>query len=185
MSLSPNQELELQVLSGASERRNQPKLLILIAVVGILIAGFYTFSGFGAAKDAKRKAQRQATRSVQLDGLIDRYNALGQSGGDGGLDERFPVNSRIRSTLETSADFYGLETPSVAQRPERAGLDYPLRRQIVTASLSNVQLEPTLKWINNATKNIDGLYVAGVEFSPTPSGWQVEVRYARWEVVPQ
>lgn len=185
MSLTPNQELELQALSGSAERRNQPKLLIGVAVVGILIAGFYAFSGFNAAASAKGKAERKADIAVQLDGLISRYNEVNQGGGEGALNERFPVNDRIRSTLETSADFHGLEAPSVSQRPERVGLDYPLRRQIVTANLSDVPLEPTMQWINSATKNIDGLHVAGVEFSPTPAGWQVEVRYARWEVVPE
>ncbi len=185
MSLNPNQELELQALSGSAERRNQPKLLIGVAALGILIAGFYAFSGFNAAASAKRKAVNKANTAAQLDGLIARYNELNQGGSESALNERFPVNDRIRSTLETSADFYGIETSSVSQRTERVGLDYPLRKQNVTANLIDVQLEPTMKWINSAMKNIDGLYVAGVEFSPTPSGWQVEVRYARWEVVPE
>lgn len=184
MNLTPTQELELQALSGAAQRRNQPKMLIFLAFVLILISAFYAFSGFSAASSAKVRAQRQVDTDNQLDPRIERYNELTQGGAEGGLDERFPVNSRIRSTLETSADVFGLDSPTVAQRPERAGLDYPLQRQIITANLSDAPLEPTLKWINSATRNIDGLYVAGVEFSPTKSGWQVEVRYARWEVVP-
>ena len=185
MSLNPTQELELQALSGAAERRNQPRLLILLAVILILIAGFYTFSGYGSAATARERAQRQAVNAVQIDAQLDRYNALTQGGAESGLVTRFPVNDRIRSTLESSADIFGLEIPVVTQRRERAGLDYPLQRQIITAQLSDAPLEPTLKWINSATKNIDGLYIAGVEFSPSPAGWQIEVRYARWEVVPK
>ena len=184
MSLTPTQELELQALSGAAQRRNQPMLLIFLAFVLILVSAFYAFSGYGAANSARIRAQRKADTAAQLVGKIEKYNNLTQGGAEGGLDERFPVNSRIRSTLESSADLFGLDTPTVAQRPERAGLDYPLQRQIITANLSDAPLESTLKWINSATRNIDGLYVAGVEFSPMPSGWQVEVRYARWEVVP-
>jgi hypothetical protein len=184
VSLTPTQELELQALSGAAQRRNQPRLLIFLAFVLILISAFYAFSGYSAVSSSRIKAQRQADTDSQLDAKIERYNNLTQGGAEGGLDERFPVNSRIRSTLESSADLFGLDTPTVAQRPERAGLDYPLLRQIITANISDAPLEPTLQWINSATRNIDGLYVAGVEFSPTGSGWQVEVRFARWEVVP-
>lgn len=185
MSLNPTQELELQALSGAAQRRNQPKFLLFIAVILILFAAFYAFSGYGSAQNARSLAQRKAGIESQLDSKIDRYNELNQGGDEGGLDQRFPVNDHIRSTLETTADIAGLEKPAVTMRPERAGLDYPLRRQVVTAQLSNAPLEPTLNWINSATKNLDGLYVAGVEFSPTDAGWQIEVRFARWEVVPQ
>lgn len=183
MNLTPNQELELQALSGATERRNQPRFIMFVAFVLILVAAFYAFSGFSAAGHSREGAQRKATTAVQLDAKIDQYNALNQSGPEGGLGARFPVNSRIRSTLETSADLFGLEAPTLSQRPERAGLDYPLQRQIITAQLSDAPLEATLKWINSATKNIDGLFVAGIELNPMPSGWLVEVRFARWEVV--
>lgn len=185
MSLTTTQELELQAISGAAQRRNQPRFLLFLAVILLLVSVFYAYSGLNASKKAHQFAARKAAVAVQIDGKIAQYNTLNQGGPEGGLETRFPVNSRIRSTLESSAEIFGLETPTVTQRPERAGLDYPLRRQIVTAQLSDAPLEPTLKWINSATKNIDGLYVAGVEFSPTPRGWQIEVRFARWEVVPK
>ena len=184
MSLTPTQELELQALSGASQRRNQPKVLTMLGVLLILIAGFFAFSSFGASTDAKKKAQRRSTSAIEIEGLIDRYNTLTQGGSEGGgLGQRFPVNTRIRSTLEASAENLGIDRPTITQRAERAGLDYPLQRQTLTTQISDAELKPTLKWINSATKNIDGLYVTGVEFSPTPGGWQIEVRYARWEVV--
>ncbi|MCB9838614.1 MAG: hypothetical protein H6813_04680 [Phycisphaeraceae bacterium] len=183
MSFTPTQELELQALSRAAERKNQPRLLTFLGVVLILIAGFYAFSGYSATQSAFDKARGKADISAKLDPRIARYNALLQSGGEAGLEERFPVNTRIRSTLETSADLLGLELPTPPQRTERMGLDYPLQRQIITANLTDAPLDATLKWINSATRSIDGLYVAGVEFSPTPAGWQVEVRFARWEVV--
>ena len=185
MKLTPNQELELQALSGAAQRRNQPRFLLTLGVGLILVAGFYAFSGFGAAKAAKAKAQRRAGIAAELDPLIAQYHTLSQGGDEGALSTRFPVNSRVRSTLETTADIAGLEEPSVTKREERQGLDYPLVRQVFTASLSDAPLEPTLKWINSATRNINDLYIAGIEFDPAPSGWTVEVRYARWEVVPQ
>ncbi|VAX39020.1 hypothetical protein MNBD_PLANCTO03-727, partial [hydrothermal vent metagenome] len=151
MKLTPNQELELQALSGAAQRRNQPRFLLALGVVLILVAGFYAFSGYGAAKTAMAKAQLRADTAGELDELIVRYNTLSQGGDEGALSTRFPVNSRVRSTLETTADIAGLEEPLVTKRDERQGLDYPLVRQVFTASLSDAPLEPTLKWINSAT----------------------------------
>jgi len=171
VSLSASQQLELAAISASAERRNQPRLLILLAGALIVIAAIYAFSGFGAARAAHDRARAQAVSAAQIDRLIERYTNLTESGAEGALVERFPVNNRVRSTLESSAEFYGLDTPTLSLRRDRVGLDYPLQRQIVTAQLSDAPLEPALKWINNALNTIDGLFISGVEISPTPRGW--------------
>lgn len=183
MRPSPTLDMELAALAAVSERRNRPRLAIVVSCLLLLAAAVYALTGSGAIASAKAAAQRAANQAVRVQAQVDEVErALAETAGNDAAS-RFPPDARLRSKLAEIATAVGLPGPVEPEaRVEQRGLDYPLQKQVVTVNLTDAPLEATLQFISRATDEIPGLYVDTVQFRPVPQGWFSLIRFARWEV---
>ena len=91
----------------------------------------------------------------------------------------------LLGVLGAAATSAGLsKTPAFTQTIEEGGDSAPARKT-VTARLLREPLPAPLAWFQRALSPTPELYVTQFNLKPTRQGWDMEVRFARWELKQQ
>lgn len=174
-------EIMLGAMASAAERRNKP--VALVAFGAALLAGAFAFYGWnaGQARSARAAFEREAQAAQKVGMIADRIVFERENAAVAGETDYYAPNPTLLSALASSATGAGLtKTPAFTQNTEDSG--GPIVRKTVTARISAEAVETTLAWVERALGEVDGLHVASFSLKSTrATGWEVEVRFARWE----
>jgi len=178
--------LEASYEAAAAERRNKPTRLVVIAVLLLLAALVYL--ALAAARRAEAAAnldgaERAMQRLVNINAEIEAYQ---DNDAQRALRRQFAPRMRsIRSTLGRIARDLGMEDPPQLGQitdERRLGLDSKLLLRTIDATLTEEDTDLALRWIQQATEEVDGLFVSGMTLNPGPDAWRVTVQLSRWEI---
>lgn len=182
MSLREHEPI-LAAMAGRAERANRPTAVVVFCTALLLAAVAFTAWASGRAAEAKREFRREAQTQAEVERLAGMI-----------------VEAREKKTRgEDESTVYAPETAllsKIGQAATRAQIDgiprlrtnteslasSPLVRQVVTGTVENNEMDRVLRWITNALDEVDGLYVTEYTMKPTRRGWEVTVRFARWEL---
>lgn len=186
-SLVEQARLELSVAAAAGERGNRPMHWVFLAGVLLVIAGAYALYNIVSWGGQQAALQNQASQTSRMLDAIDSYKRA--------VDQ---VNSRIfdpdpaaGAKLEMLMDEAGLSRVPVAVEDGFGGLARGAKQKQYRATLNDQDPEPVLKWIELALHRgtVSGLALSSLDMRPgkhMPSGivgWNVTVRFTRWERV--
>lgn len=181
MSPGVNSEFEIAALAAASERRNSPARVVVAAaalmVIGAAFAG-YSRNGAGVAARSVSRAQAEVQG---VESIVKTMGRLEEARNEDWATQ-YEANPFIRTTLSALAGRASLTPPPTWGDPRNEALqDSPLTRQVIEARLTGVSLEAFLNWITLAQREIDGLEIVALDFTPADQGWTIRCRFGRWE----
>lgn len=178
--------LEASYEAAAAERRNRPTRLVVIAAILLLAALIYlalAASRRAQAADNLRGAENAMQRLVDIRAEIEAYQ---DNDAQLALRQQFAPRMRsIRSTLGRIATELGMEEPPQLGQitdERRLGLDSKLLLRTIDVTLTEADTDLALLWIQQATQDVEGLFVSGVTLNPGPDAWRVTVKLSRWEI---
>lgn len=178
--------LEASYEAAAAERRNRPTRLVVIAAILLLAALVYlafAASRRAQAADNLRGAENAMQRLVDIRAEIEAYQ---DNDAQLALRQQFAPRMRsIRSTLGRIATELGMEEPPQLGQitdERRLGLDSKLLLRTIDVTLTEADTDLALLWIQQATQDVEGLFVSGVTLNPGPDAWRVTVKLSRWEI---
>lgn len=184
MSLREHEPMLAALASGA-ERRNRPTSMVALCAALLVGAGAYALWSARSARAAHAAFVREAAASAKVEALAAQVVAIEDSLKSGPGDMGPYTPRELLGSLASAATSAGLtDTPSFNPTSEETA-DSPLVRKVIIARLLGKPLAPTLAWIEKALTDIPGLYVTQFNLKPTRQGWEVEVRFARWETKQQ
>lgn len=189
--------LELMMAAAGAERRNRPRVLVVLAVLLIIGAGIYAATQFSARSAAVADLVRQRERVAVIDRLSAEIQVLRERESQQGVDP----DPRVAATLERLADEAGFKRtgPISDAESSRSGT---MRQKKYTARAANQDPVALLRWLQRAEAEVRGLEIArlsirptGVPTTPAPSsgagdnppgsgGYNVDIDFTRWEKEP-
>jgi len=178
--------LEASYEAAAAERRNRPTRLVVIAALLLLAALVYLALAASRRAEAAgnlRGAESAMQRLVNIRAEIEAYQ---DNDAQRALRQQFAPRMRsIRSTLDRIATELGMEEPPQLGQitdERRLGLDSKLLLRTIDVTLTEADTDLALQWIQQATQDVEGLFVSGVTLNPGPDAWRVTVKLSRWEI---
>jgi len=178
--------LEASYEAAAAERCNRPTRLVVIAALLLLAALVYlalAASRRAEAADNLEGAESAMQRLVNIRAEIEAYQ---DNDAQRALRQQFAPRMRsIRSTLGRIANELGMEEPPQLGQitdERRLGLDSKLLLRTIDVTLTEADTDLALQWIQQATRDVEGLFVSGVTLNPGPDAWRVTVKLSRWEI---
>lgn len=182
-AFSPREhEPMLGALARSAERANTPTGMILFCAALLLAAAVFLITQARDASDARAAFRAQEASSAKVRALkaeIERVRAE-QMVGTGSAQAYEP--RELLGAIDRAAQEARLKQPTNPRQTieDAAG---PLQRKVVNAGVRNEPAENVLDWINAAAKGTPGLHVAQINLRTSPNdGWDIEVRFARWEL---
>lgn len=178
-------EIQLRALAASGERRNRPRALP-IAACGLLAVGAL-FAGWSALEAGSARAELVAStnQATEVRKLLAQMDTIRRDPARRLDTQRYAPDQQILAKLAQSIpDRIGMNSkPAVTEaRTVPLAPDSKLVSRQVRAILQDVRLEQAMEWINAALREVQGLAVTNVEFTPTRDrGWVVTVDLARWE----
>lgn len=168
--------LELSVASAARERRNRPRLLILLGVLLVAAACIYAYTQWSARSAAIDALARARAREANVRRLGAEIAVLRAKESSRGLAPDPLVNAR----LETHASAVGFKiTGTVSDTPvsSTGGLSQH-KYSVRAASQDPLNL---FKFLERAQSE-PGLEISRLVIRPQNEGsWSADVDFTRWE----
>lgn len=166
-----------------AERRSQPRHLIALAAVLVLVAGGVTWSSSSSLAAARKSLKFQQTQAEDIAIAAAQLNQLRAASATEGSRENEAV-PQLRSRIAQAAADAGLKNPNIlpsSERPElrRPGLNSIQRK--FSYDLRDESLPALLKWIELATRDVPDLEVYSVKLLPEQQQWHLLVTFSRWE----
>lgn len=182
--LSDDARFELAMTAAARERRNRPRLLLVIAL-GLLGAAFLTaLAALFARSRAESELRSAQANTTVVEGWVREYRDL-QGRQDTNAD-LFSPEPLLMTRLEELA-----LTPEVGmqQAPQQPRTTQPntvgplVEYNYLYPSVRDPSLGSLLRWLAAAEREIPGLEIYNLNsLKPDPSGdWIMSVTFRRWE----
>lgn len=183
---SRDREPMLAALAGSAERANRPTAVVVFCAAVLLVAMIFAVLSRGKAAQA-RTAYEHAASQLQTASSVaaeikriteERKNTTNAPG-------VFDPEPRLLSIVSGALTAAGLQTtefrfdpPSKEEVPNS-----PLVRQVLTCrTLVPMEVEPVLDWVQRSLNAAPGLHVIHLSMKPTRQGWDITVKFARWEL---
>lgn len=184
-ALSDDRRLELASLAARAERANQPRHVVLLALVVLGVALlFLAFAWQGYASATTRLAQQQRLTGDVRDSA-SRYRALvAVADTDGGIKGQVSSDT-ILSTIQGVGERAGLKNriglPTSTRRSPRTNSAANSEQVKWTYTIKDPSLSALLHFAQMAGGEVPGLEVYSVRLRPEAQGWELTVVFSRWE----
>ncbi len=185
MSNPRDREPMLAALAGAAERANRPTAVVLFCAILLLGATIFALWSGRQASAAERtyvSAATQLSRARAAADEIKRINAARQSGAT--QTSVFDPEPRLLSSISNALPADKIQSTDLRFEQNKEEVPgSPLVRQVVTCrSLRKLELDPVLEWTGRALEAVPGLHIIHFSLKPTREGWEITVKFARWEL---
>ncbi len=181
MSLREHEPM-LAALAGAAERKNRPTAVVAFAAALLVGATAYSLWNMKQARAARRAYEREGQVSLKVSALAEEVRSAVESAKTHSADTDPYAPKELLSALSSAATSAGVTKPPSFVPTTDESPDSPLVKKIVVARLLGEPMSAVLAWIEKALAETPGLHVTQFNLKPTRSGWDTEVRFARWEI---
>jgi len=189
MSSLGDARFTLAAAAAQSERRARPRALPLAAALAFVVCAIWLSSqlaALGAAKSSLQRAERDANTVERLGSEIERLRAAAAANPD--TQAFAPVRA---SALAALAEQAGLgENIIPTDRTSEVG---GMTQRLITFNFESKPLDQLMTFMQSITDRYPGTHVYSVELSigrganlrrantPDPTGWNLDVTFARLE----
>jgi hypothetical protein len=185
MTSPRDREPMLAALAGAAERANRPTAVVVFCAALLLLAtifALWTGRQASAAERAYVSAAGQLARAKAAADDIKRITAERAAGA--GQTSVFDPEPRLLSSISNALPADKIQSTEIRFEPNKEEIPgSPLVRQVVTCrSLQKLEIEPVFEWIAAALNAVPGLHITHFSMKPSREGWEITVKFARWEL---
>lgn len=182
MSLREHEPM-LAAMASKAERANRPTAVVVFCTLLLVGAVGFTIWSSGRASEARAAFRREAQAQAEVERLTTQIEEARErkSRGENEL-EGYSPETALLSKIGQAASRALIEPIPRLRTNTESMTSSPLVRQVVTATVDDHEMEKVLAWITNALNEVDGLYVTEYSMKPTRKGWEVTVKFARWEL---
>lgn len=179
--------IALSEAAAGAERRNRPRIFLVLGVAAIAAAVIYAATGVSARAGAGSELSMEQELTAQVKEAVESLLALRADESVQITSERYAPNLLVTAKLEQAAAASGLTGVNISDNEDPRSAPPGMQRKRYTVNLTNVDAEPLLRWMTKALSEIQGLEVASIQISPgtgTPEGkprWTGQVVFTRWE----
>jgi len=165
--------------AAASARRNKPRWMLVVAVVGLLVCGGWMMLKMGGVSSADKRLRDQESQLAVVREISANLAAVRKSASDPARQRAGEPLSNILQRIDRAGERNGLDVPIARESAdESAGT---ITRQYIYA-ISDDSLEALLGWIKEATETVPGLEVSRISLNPQGDrAWQLDVTFVRYE----
>ncbi len=185
MTTSHDREPMLAALAGAAERANRPTTVVAFCAILLVVAAGFMFWSSGRASAAEKAytiEARQLARAEAVAAEIRRINAEREAGANEG--SVFDPEPRLLSSISGALPADRLQSTELRfEQTKEEAPNSPLVRQVVTCrSVRKLEIEPVFDWMTRALEAVPGLHIIHFSMKPARDGWEITVKFARWEL---
>jgi hypothetical protein len=170
-------KFELATAAAGAERANKPKTLIVIAGALLAVAVIATGMALSSRLAAQRKLDTERGRATEMVTLAAKLKQLNEASAGGKRTGRITL---LPTTLNQAARAAGIKTdPVMRNMPDSRNGD--VVRKKMEYDVRDESLEAILRWIDSATKQVQGLEVFSFNVKPESQVWHAKVTFSWWE----
>lgn len=175
-ALTDDDRFDLQFAASATERRNQPRALVLIAGVVLTTTLLAVVLGNGALSKAESSIRRESAREAELKRLITQL----ESDDESTQTLVYPPDPRAKLKIKEATQNAGIANvtsePTSTPRPLPDGIehiDYAYR------GLASHSIESLFLAVKASLGAVEGLHVKEIKLTPSDKGWTMDITYTR------
>lgn len=170
---------ELATAAATAARANRPTMLIVVAAALLAVAMIAAAVSLTGRLAAERRLVSERGRAQELVNLAARLKQLDEAAAASG-GKRAGRISGLPTTLNQLARTAGLRSdPSLKNLPPYRTGD--VVRNKIEYEVRDESLEAVLRWIDQATRQVQGLEVFSLNVKPEGQNWHVKVTFSWWE----
>lgn len=180
-----DREPMLAALAGSAERANRPTAVVVFCAVVLLVAVVFALLSRAKAAEARsaydhEAGQLETARSVAAE--IERINEERKNTTN--APGVFDPEPRLLSLVSGPLGAAGIQSTEIRFDPNKEEIPgSPLVRQVLTCrTLVPMEAEPVFDWVQRALNAVPGLHIIHFSMKPTGQGWEMTVKFARWEL---
>jgi len=178
--MSPDDRFELAARAQSQQRLNDPKHLIVLGALFLLVSIVVLVVAWRVRSSAERTNNRRGNELAQIQSLTAEIDTLRAAQASDPDQDRFePINdllSRLQRFASQSKLEHELGIPKQQSRPEGN-----TRLRTYQYTLRDPSLAHELDWITLSTQQIPGLNVTDLTIKPAKQDWTITVTLSRYE----
>jgi hypothetical protein len=173
---------ELAALAARTRRANEPRSLVVLAGVGVLVSavvlGLSVLSYVGAALEARAERERAGAIATR----VAHLRALGERASTDAADAGESI-TRFRSRIDRAGVEAGLRDPLRVPAEAIPDIDRTkgTRQVQLTFDIRDPSMEALVQFMQRAVAEVPGLEVQSIQIKPEAQVWYLQVKFARWE----
>lgn len=176
----------LAMAAGAAERRNRPRMMIVLGAVVLVVGAGVLGTGLaqvgsadGALSASRSQLRRMKTMEREIVALTERAEETG-------ADDAFRRIGDLETRIQGLAELRGMSEPEFLDRREAdRNLQPGMQRVELRYRAQDLEFGRVIGWLVDATLDpntrIPGLEVKALRLNPRENVWAVEVTFSRWE----
>lgn len=180
-ALTDDDRFDLQYAASASERRNQPRVLVLGAAVLLALSLLSVLFGRGALNSAQANIAREQAREFEITRLIAQLEASDEQS----HTQIYEHDDRAKLDIQRATESAGLTNVTKEPRFELdARGDGVQRIKYIydsTNSLRAPLIETLLRAVQASLDAVPGLEVMSIKLTPSKKEWSMNITYTRME----
>lgn len=172
----------LGALARSAERANTPTAMVAFCAALLLGSGLFAAWQHRDANHARAELRQQVVAAAKVRTLADQIKMVrAEQALGGGAAAAYEPKELLGAISRAAEGAKIVPPPSVREtREETTG---PLTRKIVTANVRGHAMDHVLDWIRASVNDVPGLHVVQMTARTSPTdGWDIEIRFARWEL---
>lgn len=175
--------------AARTERQNQPRHLIILALVMLVIAAATLLNAMNASAAADRSLAFQKTKASRVASKLGELEALRQRQSSAESSTKLnESSSQIMAKITGAGATVGIKEPV---RPPSITTpkanDQGSRQLKLPFTVSDESLPTLLAWVDRCLAEVSGLEVYSISVAPeppqNPTRWKLSVTFSRWEKV--
>jgi len=181
--LSDQDRLAMMRQAGAAERRNSPRMLVVLAVIVLLVAGVYAGLGWMGRQSSLRSLRSAQFSQDRVQAQLDELRRLrSPEASQGGVQVWDRLVSPV-ALLERAAQNAEFPDPNYDSERSESDTGETHRRIFRFKEIRGVSAVDVLRWANAVERDIDGMRVYSMDFRAPANkrGWDVTVQFSRLE----
>ena len=183
IGISDQDRLMMQRRASAAERRNSPRILIVLAMIVLLAAGVYALLGYTQRAGALRTLSSAQFTQRNVQSQLATYRSLQdpQESGDGPVI--YDRLSSPLSLLQQAARNAEIEPPVFDSERSETATGSAHRRVFVFKEFTVAEASDPIRWAAAVEQDIEGMRVHSLAMRPKPdkTGWNVTLSFSRLE----
>ena len=179
--LTDDDRFDLQYAASASERRNQPRALVLGAAALLALALLSVLFGQGALSNAKENIARERARQTEITQLIAQL----ESSDEQSHTQIYEHDDRAKLNIHNATKNAGLTNTTKEPRSEVNPMGDGVQRIKYIYDASNSLKAPLIETLMDAVdtslNSVPGLEVMSINLKLSEKEWSMNITYTRME----
>lgn len=180
-TLTDDDRFDLQYAASATERRNQPRALVLGAAALLAVSLLGVLFGRGALSSAQANIAREQARESEITRLIAQL----ESSDEQSHTQIYEHDDRAKLTIHTATKNAGLTNANKEPRSRVDPMGDGVQRISYIYDSSDSLKAPSIATLLGAVRasldSVPGLEVMSIKLTPSEKEWSMSITYTRME----